>query len=170
MRVLVVDIDSLRLDHFGCCGYGHDASPVTDSIVADGVRFKSCYVSDLPYLPSRTALATCRYGIDTGVVTHFGPDQRYDEPGNGYDPDIDRQLSFRHLPEHSIHVTTVTSFAQRYLAYHFTASFQEHIQPSAKTGTFANENAAEVTDAALTWLDLHATEDDWLLHVGGGIE
>jgi arylsulfatase A-like enzyme len=165
MRVLVVDIDSLRPDHLGCYGYERDTSPVIDSIAADGVRFESCYVSDSPCLPSRTALATCRYGIDTGVVTHFGPGQRYDEPGDGHDPDTDRQLGFRHLLEHGIHTTTVTSFSQRHLAYHFTASFQEHIQPSAKTGTLANEDATEVTDAALTWLDAHATADDWLLHV-----
>jgi arylsulfatase A-like enzyme len=165
MRVLYVDIDSLRPDHLGCYGYGRDTSPTIDALAADGVRFDECYVSDSPCLPSRTALATCRHGIDSGVVTHFGEGQWYDEPGEGHDPDPERRLSFRHLLEHGVHTTTVTSFSQRHLAYHFTASFQEHIQPSAKTGSVANEDADEVTDAATTWLDSHATEDDWLLHV-----
>ena len=165
MRVLVVDIDSLRPDHLGCYGYSRNTSPVIDDIAGDGVRFEECYVSDSPCLPSRTALATCRHGIDTGVVTHFGEGQEYDEPGDGHDPDDDRNLSFRHLLEGGVRTATVTSFSQRHLAYHFTASFQEHVQPTANTGSLANEDAADVTDAALTWLDSHAAEDDWLLHV-----
>ena len=165
MRVLLVDIDSLRPDHLGCYGYGRETSPVIDDIAAGGVRFEECYVSDSPCLPSRTALATCRHGVDTGVVTHFGEGQRYDDPGDGHDPGPDRPLSFRHLLENGVRTATVTSFSQRHLAYHLTGSFQEHVQPTASTGSLANEDAADVTDAATTWLDSHATEDDWLLHV-----
>jgi len=162
MRVLLVDIDSLRPDHLGCYGYERATSPTIDSIAADGVTFDNCYVSDSPCLPSRTALATGRHGIKTGVVTHYGSGQWYDEPGEGHAPDQQRPLGFRYLSEAGIHTTTVTTFGNRHLAYHFPASFRESIQPAASMG---REQAADVTETATNWLEDHATEADWLLHV-----
>lgn len=165
MRVLVIDIDSLRPDHLGCYGYDRDTSPVIDSVAENAVRFDRCFVSDSPCLPSRTALATCRHGIDSGVVTHFGEGQWYDNPGRGHDPDPDRPLSFQHLAQHGVRTASVSSFTQRHMAYHFSAGFQDAIQPTAETGLLAVEDASDVTDAALTWLDGHATNNNWLLHV-----
>lgn len=90
MRVLVVDIDSCRPDHLGCYGYERDISPTIDRLAADGVRFGNCYASDTPCLPSRTALATCRFGAKNGVVTHWGPGQYYRDPGTNTDKDDGR--------------------------------------------------------------------------------
>jgi arylsulfatase A-like enzyme len=165
MRVLLIDIDSLRPDHLGCYGYERDTSPTIDAVADEGVRFDRCYVSDSPCLPSRTALATCRYGIKSGVVTHFGEGQWYDNPGSGHDLDDDRILSFQHLAHNDVRTTSVSSFAERHMAYHFSGAFQESIQPTADTGLLAIEDASDVTDAATTWLDSHAREDGWLLHV-----
>lgn len=165
MRVLLVDIDSLRPDHLGCYGYGRDVSPTIDAVAKDGVRFDECYVSDSPCLPSRTALATCRFGIDSGVVTHYGEGQWYENPGSGHDPDPDRVMSFHHLAKNGIRTTSVSSFAERHMAYHFSGAFQEAIQPTVQTGLLAVEDGAEVTETAIDWLDSHAAEDDWLLHV-----
>jgi arylsulfatase A-like enzyme len=162
MRLLYVDIDSLRPDHLGCYGYGRETSPTIDRIADDGVRFDNCYVSDSPCLPSRTALASCRVGVKNGVVTHFGSGQVYDEPGDGHGADPDRPLAFHHLSNEGIHTTTITTFDKRHLAYHFTAGFRESIMPDANTG---GEDAADVTATATDWLDDHATEDDWFLHV-----
>lgn len=165
MRVLLVDIDSLRPDHLGCYGYGRETSPTIDGIAENGVRFNQCFVSDSPCLPSRTALATCRFGIKTGVVTHYGEGQWYDNPGTGHDPDHDRMLSFQQLAQHDVHTASVSSFGQRHMAYHFSGAFQDAMQPTAETGLLAVEDASDVTETALTWLDGHATADDWLLHV-----
>jgi arylsulfatase A-like enzyme len=162
MRLLYVDVDSLRPDHLSCYGYDRNTSPAIDSIADDGVRFERCYVSDSPCLPSRTALATCRVGAKTGVVTHHGTGQWYNEPGAGHRQDTDRPLSFRHLSEAGIHTATITSFDKRHLAYHFTGSFRESIQPTANTGL---EKGPDVTRTATDWLDRYAADDDWLLHV-----
>ena len=56
MRVLYVDIDSLRPDHLGCYGYDRTTSPTIDALAASGVRFEECFASDTPCLPSRTAM------------------------------------------------------------------------------------------------------------------
>jgi len=165
MRVLLIDIDSLRPDHLGCYGYSRETSPTIDAVAADGVRFERCYVSDSPCLPSRTALATGRHGTRSGVVTHWGSGQwldLYDRPGTGGGPPSDRPLSFQYLSENDVATTTITGFGKRHAAYHFTASFRESIQPTAQTG---GEDAAEVTDAAVDWLERNAGTEDWLLHV-----
>jgi choline-sulfatase len=72
MRIIYFDIDTLRADHLGCYGYERPTSPAIDAVAADGVRFTNVYASDLPCLPSRTALSTGRLGIHNGVAGHGG--------------------------------------------------------------------------------------------------
>ena len=72
MRILYIDIDSLRPDHLGCYGYHRNTSPNIDRIAAEGVRYENCYVTDAPCLPSRTALWSGRFGIHNGVINHGG--------------------------------------------------------------------------------------------------
>ena len=72
MRILYVDIDTLRPDHLGCYGYDRATSPNIDAVARDAVRFTDCYCSDAPCLPSRAALMTGRFGIHTGCVGHGG--------------------------------------------------------------------------------------------------
>ena len=165
MRLLIVDVDSLRPDHLGCYGYDRDTSPNVDRIAAAGTRFSNCFVSDSPCLPSRTALATCRFGVKNGVVAHYGSGQwlrMYDRPGDAGGPPADRPFTFQHLSENGVRTATVTSFGKRHAAYHFTSSFRESNQPTPQTG---REKADEVASVATDWLSRNATADDWLLHV-----
>ncbi|CAM3900456.1 MULTISPECIES: sulfatase-like hydrolase/transferase [Paenibacillus] len=72
MRVLLLDLDSMRPDHLGCYGYARNTSPHIDRIAAEGIKFDNYYTSDAPCFPSRTALMTGRFGIHNGVVGHGG--------------------------------------------------------------------------------------------------
>src|SRR6266852_4667022 len=72
MRVIYIDIDTLRADHLGCYGYQRRTSPNIDALAASGSRFEQVYVSDSPCLPSRSALLTGRFGATNGVVNHGG--------------------------------------------------------------------------------------------------
>ncbi|MCD6286823.1 MAG: sulfatase-like hydrolase/transferase, partial [Anaerolineae bacterium] len=72
MRMLYIDIDTLRPDHLGCYGYHRNTTPNIDRIARDAVRFENNYVSDAPCLPSRTALWSGRHGFRNGVVGHMG--------------------------------------------------------------------------------------------------
>ncbi len=56
MRILFIDIDTLRPDHLGCYGYHRKTSPNIDRIAAQGLRFDICYAPDAPCLPSRSVL------------------------------------------------------------------------------------------------------------------
>src|ERR687887_352738 len=94
MRIVYFDMDSCRPDHLGCYGYRHHTgratSPTIDRIAAEGVVFTSCYASDAPCLPSRTALFSGRFGIHSGVVGHGGTAARMRSPGDGHSTDPER--------------------------------------------------------------------------------
>ena len=55
MRILYIDVDSLRPDHLSGYGYHRKTSPHIEALAAEGVRFNNCYATDTPCLPSRTA-------------------------------------------------------------------------------------------------------------------
>ena len=70
MRILFIDIDTLRPDHLGCYGYHRNTSPNIDRLARTGVRFENCYVSDAPCLPSRSGLWSGRTGFHNGAINH----------------------------------------------------------------------------------------------------
>ncbi|MFR8318642.1 MAG: sulfatase-like hydrolase/transferase [Catenibacillus sp.] len=72
MRILMLDLDTLRPDHLGCYGYSRNTSPTIDSIARSSMRFDEYYCSDAPCLPSRAALFSGRFGIHNGISNHGG--------------------------------------------------------------------------------------------------
>ena len=72
MKVLFVDIDTLRPDHMSCYGYPRNTTPNMDRVAAEGVRFDNYYCSDAPCLPSRASLISGMFGIKNGAVGHGG--------------------------------------------------------------------------------------------------
>lgn len=58
MRILYIDVDTLRADHLGCYGYHRDTSPNIAALTLPAVRFDNLYVTDAPCLPSRTSSMT----------------------------------------------------------------------------------------------------------------
>ncbi len=163
MRLLYVDIDSLRPDHLGCYGYYRDTSPNIDRLAAESTRFTNVYISDAPCLPSRTALWSGRNGFHTGVVNHGGvASQPYIEgPNRGHRDEFSRSGWMRALADAGLRTVTVSPFGQRHAAWHWYASFRE-IYNTGKNGL---ERADEVVPVALDWLDRNGQSDDWFLHV-----
>ncbi len=163
MRILFLDCDSLRPDHLGCYGYHRDTSPTIDRIAADGRRFTNYYASDAPCLPSRTAFFTGRFGAHTGVVNHSGinADPRPDGEARG-PARFGRYPTFPNVLLGLDHETALISpFPQRHGAFHVLDGFETW----RDTGGFGAERADVVASHAEAWLDDHATEEDWYLHV-----
>jgi arylsulfatase A-like enzyme len=163
MRVLYLDIDTLRADHLGCYGYHRRTSPNIDRIAREGVRFTQCYASDVPCLPSRTALCTGMFGTRSGVVGHGGTASElvHDGPSRGFSSRLGRTSLAARLRRAGLRTATLSSFAERHSAFHWLAGFQE----SATVGKRGLENADEVHALARDWLERNGAHDDWFLHV-----
>lgn len=163
MRILFLDLDTLRPDHLGCYGYPRPTSPNIDRIAARGVRFDRYYCSDAPCLPSRAALFTGQPGIHTGVVGHGGTaaDMRLQGRDRGF---ADRRRADNlpaRLRRAGLRTVSVSPFAERHGAWWFYAGFLEMVNP----GKGGMESAEEITPLALDWLRRNARSDGWMLHV-----
>jgi arylsulfatase A-like enzyme len=163
MRILYIDIDSLRPDHLGCYGYHRNTSPTIDHLAASGVVFEKCYTPDAPCLPSRTALYSGRFGIQTGVVGHGGTasQPKIQGPGRGFTDMFQQQGLAACLQRLGFHTAIISPFGQRHAAWHFYAGFHE----IHNTGQEGMESAEVVSPVVNRWLEEHSTEDQWFLHV-----
>ena len=163
MRILYLDLDTLRADHLGCYGYHRDTSPNIDRIAAEGVRFDKYYCTDAPCLPSRTAMMTGRFGIHTGVVGHGGTaaDVRLEGARRDFRGRLARESLPAKLSAHGLHTVSISPFAERHGAWSFYAGFRE----MHNTGKCGGESAEDVTPVALDWIERNAARDDWFLQV-----
>jgi len=163
VRILYIDCDTLRADHLGCYGYHRRTSPNIDSIAAEGVRFTECWASDVPCLPSRTALFSGRFGIHTGVVNHGGV--AADLPPEGRDRGFHNRFSdttwMSVLRRQGYHTVSISPFAERHSAWWFCAGFSEMYNP----GKRGHETADEIAPIALDWIRRNAKRQDWFLQV-----
>ncbi|ERH00257.1 MAG: arylsulfatase A related enzyme [Haloquadratum sp. J07HQX50] len=176
MKTLLLDIDSLRPDHIGAHGYARETTPHIDSLAADGVRFESAYVANSPCLPSRAALLTGRYGVDTGIVTH-GPDSQSIEypatkktnPWAGSWQDMIHSPSdwytLSELCYHDqMHTVAVSSFP-RHPAPWFHRTWHAFEYPQEPAGTdesFQTVRGEQVADRVNAQIRRHAHEDFFL--------
>ena len=170
MRFLYLDIDTLRPDHLGCYGYHRSTSPNIDALAERSAVFENVHASDVPCLPSRTALLTGRFGIHNGVVNHGGTDA--DPVFDGEGREFWSSLQLNSLPTNlkgrggrqggaRMRTVSISSFAQRHSAFHWYAGFDE----AYNVGKFGLESADEVYAIADDWLRRKGGEDDWFLHV-----
>ena len=163
MRILFLDLDTLRPDHLGCYGYHRNTSPSIDTIARDGVRFDNCYCSDAPCLPSRAALFSGRFGIHSGVVGHGGTaaDFRLEGSQRGFRDRLATESLPAFLRTVGLRTATISPFAERHGAWWFYAGFHEMYN----TGRRGHESAEEITPVVLDWIERNAAKDNWFLHI-----
>lgn len=163
MRILYIDIDSLRPDHLSCYGYHRRTSPNIDALAAEGVSFTNYYATDTPCLPSRTALFLGQFGIRTGLVNHGGyfADLTPQGPDRGF-----RSVHASHslasmLRDTGIHSCSISPFPNRHSAYQVWYGFNE----TYDTGKGGLENGDEMYPPAHRWLQQNGARDNWFLHI-----
>ncbi|NQT59861.1 MAG: sulfatase [Bacteroidetes bacterium] len=164
MRILYLDLDTLRPDHLGCYGYHRNTSPNIDSIAEEGILFSNYYTSDAPCLPSRTALMSGTFGIHNGVINHGGTaaDIRYEGQSRGFQDLLLRNSLPGYLNnELGLHTCFIGGFGARHSSWNFYAGFREIFD----TGMGGQESAEHVTPHVLDWIERKAEEDDWYLHI-----
>ncbi len=163
MRILFLDLDTLRPDHLGCYGYHRQTSPNIDRLATDGLVFDNYYCSDAPCLPSRAALTTGRFGIHTGVVGHGGTaaDMRLEGETRGFRARLASESLPALLRSVGFKTVTISPFAERHGAWWFYAGFSEMYN----TGLGGMESAEHITPTVVDWIERNARENDWFLHV-----
>jgi arylsulfatase A-like enzyme len=163
VRILFLDLDTLRPDHLGCYGYSRATSPNLDRIAAEGVRFDNYYCTDAPCLPSRAALMTGQFGIHSGVVNHGGvaADLRLVGARRGFRDRIASDGLAALLRQAGLRTCSISPFSERHAAWWFHGTFNE----VHNTGRGGMESAEEITPTALRWIRDHAREENWFLHV-----
>lgn len=163
LRILYLDLDTLRPDHLGCYGYHRNTSPNIDRIAAAGIRFENFYTTDAPCLPSRSALFTCRFGIHTGVVGHGGTaaDPYIEGYHRGFKSSAWATAWMTMMRKAGFRTVSVSPFAERHSAWWFYTGFNEMYN----TGKSGMERADEIVPTALDWLRRNAGQDNWFLHV-----
>jgi len=163
MRILLLDLDTLRADHLGCYGYHRDTSPNIDQIARQGVRFDNYYCADAPCLPSRAGLMTGRFGIHTGVVGHGGTaaDMRLEGSPRGFRDQLAHTSLPAMLRSGGLRTALISPFGERHSAWWFYAGYNEMYN----TGKGGAESAEDVTPTALDWIERNAYNDNWFLHL-----
>jgi len=163
MRILYIDIDSLRPDHLSCYGYHRATSPAIDAIAREGMRFNACHTPDAPCLPSRTAFYSGRFGIQTGVVGHGGTaaQPKVQGTGRGFRDDFGDFGLARQLQQRGLHTAMVSPFGQRHAAHWFYAGFNE----IHNTGQGGMESAEHVMPVVNRWFADNAARDNWYMHI-----
>lgn len=163
MKILYIDIDTLRPDHLGCYGYPRTTSPVIDALAEAGIVFTQVYASDTPCLPSRTALTTGQFGLRNGIVNHGGPGAELRREGEArqFVSAAARHSWMRPLRDIGYWTASISTFAERHSAYHFDAGFNECVN----LGTRGLETADQVIPVAESWLERNRQRSDWFLHV-----
>lgn len=163
MRILMIDIDTLRPDHLGCYGYHRNTSPNIDRVASQAARFENNYVSDAPCLPSRSALWSGRTGFHTGVINHGGmaADPFAEGESRGFRDVYDRTGWISQIARAGLYPVTVSPFAERHSAWWWYAGYKEMINP----GLGGMETADDITPLALDWIQRNAQKDNWFLHV-----
>jgi choline-sulfatase len=163
MRILYLDLDTLRPDHLSCYGYPRHTSPHLDQIAAQGIIFDQVYCADAPCLPSRTGLMTGRFGIHTGVVGHSGTsaDLRIDGPKRGFRDSLSTASLPAVLKKAGLHTVYVGGFAERHSSWSYYAGFREIYD----TGKGGMESAEDVTPTVVDWIERNAARENWYLHI-----
>lgn len=163
MRIIYFDIDCLRPDHLGAYGYQRPTAPAIDHIAAQGMCFDHYYCSSSPCLPSRTALASGRFGIRNGVLNNHGPGTAFRIANRNYGgPRPENDMLPRRLRLGGYDTVCFSNFADRHNAPWFTTGWTEFHTPNLKGG---NETADEVNAPLLHWLRHNATRENYYLHI-----
>ena len=161
MRILFIDIDTLRPDHMGCYGYKRNTTPNIDS-VAD-IVFSEYYCSDAPCLPSRASLISGMFGIRHGAVGHgeTSADRRLSGKMRGFRDPVDAG-NFNYIFKNAgFKTASISSFPERHSSWWFNAGLDEIYN----IGGRGNESGEQVLPLAMDWLERHGAEDNWFLHV-----
>ncbi len=147
MKVLFLSLDTLRADHLSCLGNKRDLTPNLDRIATESALFTRAFATDIPTQPSHTALFTGRYGVNTGIVSHFHPPSKLDQ-------------SIPWLPSIFRDAGCATGAVDHLFAMKdwFVRGYADYMPPKGRS----RSPGSVINEIAFPWLDEHAHDDFFL--------
>lgn len=163
MKILFIDIDTLRADHMSCYGYLRNTTPRMDEVAKESVCFTNYYCSDAPCLPSRSALVSGEFGIHNGITGHGGTaaDRIRTGCSRGFTDSIDENNFHNLFRKKGMYTASISTFAERHSAWWFNGKFNE----TYNVGDGGLESGEKVHPYIEDWLERNKNREDWFLHV-----
>ncbi|HEX4161066.1 MAG TPA: sulfatase, partial [Acidimicrobiales bacterium] len=147
MKIIFVSMDTMRADRLGCLGNRRALTPTLDRFAGEGALFERAFATDIPTQPSHTALFTGRFGVNTGVVSHFLPSTSLAE-NEPWLPSILRQKGLRSAAVD--HLFSMKGWFER--------GYDEYMPPPGRS----RAPASVINDLAFPWIEAHADEEFFL--------
>ena len=140
LNVLLVIVDTVRADHLGCYGYERPTSPVMDSLAAAGTRWENVQGQSSWTLPAMASIFTGaterahRSGLREGLAM-------------GLSPDLESMPQL--LQQRGYNTAAFFNVAVLAPSYGFVRGFDFY----DCRGCTIDQNAEEVTDSFLRWME-----------------
>jgi arylsulfatase A-like enzyme len=147
VNVIFISMDTLRADRLGCLGNERNLTPNLDRIAREGALFTRAFASDIPTQPAHTAIFTGRYGVKTGIVSHFHPEAQLD-------------LSVPWLPSLFQSMGYATGAVDHLFAMKdwFVRGYTDYMPPPGRS----RAPASVILDLGRPWLQAHHGDDFFL--------
>lgn len=164
-NLLIITLDTTRPDHLGCYGHERDTSPEIDRVASDAVVYTRAFSTSSWTLPAHASLFTGKFPwshgarIDPNGSVSLG-DAIQGEAGldsyrvSGLAPDEHTLAEI--LAAHGFTTGAVVAGPWMKRIFGLDRGFQHYDDDGIDT--VSGRKAADVTDAALAWLDRHERE------------
>ena len=164
-NLLIITLDTTRPDHLGCYGHERDTSPEIDRLAADAVVYSRAFSTSSWTLPAHASLFTGKFPWSHGArIDPNGPVSLGDAVhgdallrryrASGLSPS-ERTLA-EILAAHGFTTGAVVAGPWMKRIFGLERGFQHYDDDGIDTKS--GRKAADVTDAALAWLDRHEEE------------
>ena len=150
MKIVFIDIDTLRADHLGCYGYPKPTSPTIDRMASEGVLFERCFAPGIPTTPAHTTIYTGMHPISHNIVTHGGT------------VDLDRRIPV--LPEllQQAGLTTCAADNLYDVKPWLARGYEFYINSAHRHRMKLLVSCEEINHRAIPWIKAHANEPFFL--------
>ena len=150
MKIIVVDIDTVRADHLSCYGYQHRTSPNIDRLAEEGTLFERFFAPNIPTQPAHTTIYWGQNAVTHAIAAH-GSAILGLLPGTPWLLALLREAG------------TLTAAVDN-LAAQKPWSGRGYVEYSDPPRYLLSMHSAEqVVDYALPWLERHKEEDTFLI-------
>ncbi|MBV9659577.1 MAG: sulfatase-like hydrolase/transferase [Acidimicrobiales bacterium] len=147
MKTIFISLDTLCADRLSCLGGTRVPTPNLDTLASGSALFTNAFASDIPTQPSHTSVFTGRYGINTGIVSHFHPPAALSE-APAWLPSVFQGLG--HRTGAVDHLFTMKDW--------FIRGYDDYMVPEGRS----RSPASVINELAFPWLDEHRHDDFFL--------